>query len=640
MGISSCIFEQKKNKVKLMRIIIVSMVILFILPLSQPIYAEINLSESFGMNIGHVNIEQLNEVLKVIKNVGVNWIRIDFTWSALESSKGQYSFSYYDQLVNTISKSGIKILALISGPPKWAEPLDKNIDAWKDFLKKLVSRYGDRIKYWEILNEPDSEYIYPLPPRIYVTLLKEARDIIKQIDPNANIVSAGLTSAGLDYLEDMYKNGFKGLADIVAIHPYAQNPYSVLRITKAFRMIMREYGEGNKPLWVTEIGWPVRGESVGGFLKGVGEENQALYLQQSLGGLIEGLKVDKVFWFKIIDGPTGLNETPYWGLITEDLKLRKSFIMLNEILSWYSLQPFKPKIAISPSELKTIQDVTITVDLPRETNLAWHVEYEVAPNLWREIGLVNSSKKALTWKPPTYGQYKLRASWFEGCYSSYSPESFLKVGEEPIQPHLFLPSGISSTWLNFSVILIIIFIAFGIALTISKLLEKRPKVLKWIRLSLKILAIIAFLYPLLSGFQSVNWSITQLITPKFQIPQVGFVSQYFYTDVIGPKTTTVGLEIINKGDFSIKIIDAKGSILIGGKSVGSVALQQPVQLEVGRLTAALLTIKLDSRELVLKTVRSDPSQLVQVNLNLIVEVMGARSEFSYQTQVPAEVLLG
>lgn len=45
--------------------------------------------------------------------------------------------------------------------------------------------------------------------------------------------------------------------DVVAIHPYTRYKADVVKILRSVRAVMSRHGDAARPLWVTEIGWPI-----------------------------------------------------------------------------------------------------------------------------------------------------------------------------------------------------------------------------------------------------------------------------------------------------------------------------------------------------------------------------------------------
>jgi hypothetical protein len=152
--------------------------------------------------------ETADRDLGLMRDAGLTWVKQQFAWRDIEGAgKGKFIWDNADQAVNLSNAKGIDILARVDNSPDWAAPgcfsaakktmgPAKNTQDWLDFLTAFVTRYKGRIRAYEIWNEPNLAREWcskPPSPSAYAALLKASYDKIKSIDPNAMVVSAGLT---------------------------------------------------------------------------------------------------------------------------------------------------------------------------------------------------------------------------------------------------------------------------------------------------------------------------------------------------------------------------------------------------------------------------------------------------------------
>jgi hypothetical protein len=69
------------------------------------------------------------------------------------------------------------------------------------------------------------------------------------------VVMGGFADRSWDSIASVYRAGAKGVFDVVAIHPYTFEVRNVLRIVEFARRELREAGDAERPLWLTEITW-------------------------------------------------------------------------------------------------------------------------------------------------------------------------------------------------------------------------------------------------------------------------------------------------------------------------------------------------------------------------------------------------
>ena len=197
----------------------------------------------------------------LIKVGGMGYERVDWDWRVCQKEKGgAFDFSKYDKLLDAAEARGITILPIIYGPPRWAMPAWQHLDGYAAFVRETVRRYGKRLPVIEIWNEQNIAGFWKDPnPTNYVMLLKAAYTAAKAVDPSVRVAMGGTAGWGHAFIPPMYAAGAKDYFDIVNVHPYSY-PYPPEEpLRKGFeelRKTMAEYGDADKPIWFTEIGWP------------------------------------------------------------------------------------------------------------------------------------------------------------------------------------------------------------------------------------------------------------------------------------------------------------------------------------------------------------------------------------------------
>ncbi|HRW07928.1 MAG TPA: SdrD B-like domain-containing protein, partial [Caldilineaceae bacterium] len=249
------------------------------------------------------NPENLHDIAGMVERLqaaNVNWVRLEFIIPPADllrigrgfspEGESQVDLRHYDRIVDMLCANNIAVLGLVDNQSLERQDWETNIaDYSVEFAamsKQLARYYDDRIRYWEIWNEPNFISSQILAPR-YATLLVAAHDAIKSVQPNDKILFAGLAQAGTgsrDYF-DAVSVALGDLTpsrqnpapyDLLALHPYPSDEYKdgagrvitdpliYLRwqgdspnsttIHKFFD-IMEDNGKTNQPIWITEIGW-------------------------------------------------------------------------------------------------------------------------------------------------------------------------------------------------------------------------------------------------------------------------------------------------------------------------------------------------------------------------------------------------
>lgn len=210
---------------------------------------------------------KLIEELDLMQAAGIKWARADFTWAQIEPSENEFVFTNYDRVVAEAEKRHVKILPILCYNSKWTQGFaHENLDAWARFVRTVVSRYGDRLKHWEVWNEPNIGFWKPKPdPEQYTALLKVSYQSIKAVDPSLEVLYGGMAGVAPKFVEDTLKLGAGAFFDIMNIHPYCY-PATIERRKKLaevdeLRGVLRKYNAPER-IWITETGWPTHESEV------------------------------------------------------------------------------------------------------------------------------------------------------------------------------------------------------------------------------------------------------------------------------------------------------------------------------------------------------------------------------------------
>ncbi len=184
------------------------------------------------------------------------WLRTDFCWWIIDKN-GSYDFSVYDNIVDKIAPHNISVLGIITSG-KWGKKgfviAEKAPEEWAAYITATVAHFKGRVDHWEIINEPNHPQ-HPILGHNYGKLLKIAYKAVKEGNPNATVLFAGLADVQRDYVEEALKVAGDSY-DIMNFHTYpAPNPPEK-RISDSINILreeMKKYG-GQKPIWLTEIG--------------------------------------------------------------------------------------------------------------------------------------------------------------------------------------------------------------------------------------------------------------------------------------------------------------------------------------------------------------------------------------------------
>ncbi|MFH1597878.1 MAG: hypothetical protein ABIB97_02290 [Patescibacteria group bacterium] len=224
-----------------------------------------------------------------------------FWWNAVEEKEGTYNWDSFDEQITRFQDSGAMVLPVIFPYTNWDQeachPEEKyiavfdpkkggkvkvgapcDLTAYADFLAATVERYdGDGvddmpglvipIKYWEIMNEPvmqgggtggmgEELKFFVGTSAEYLEILQTSYQTIKQADPEAQVLHAGMASLAAehtDFWDPIFQAGAGDYFDIANIHTISTDSRREdLYMVKA-KEYFKKYGLEEKPIWITEV---------------------------------------------------------------------------------------------------------------------------------------------------------------------------------------------------------------------------------------------------------------------------------------------------------------------------------------------------------------------------------------------------
>jgi hypothetical protein len=228
---------------------------------------------------------------QVAGQTGAKWLREEFNWATIEPSKGSFNWSYYDHFMTVAAQQGEHILVVFDGTPRWAGATSNTIPSdpstYAGAVAALAARYGAQGSFWtshptltadpigtvELINEPyfsngdSGDY----NPARYAQLVKASATAGRAANPAVKyLLSAEVTgvqhgSTWTDWVDALYQAvpNLNNYFDGVAIHPYGADFTGLsglagnqMRRTELLRQEFLSHGAADKPMWITEIGWP------------------------------------------------------------------------------------------------------------------------------------------------------------------------------------------------------------------------------------------------------------------------------------------------------------------------------------------------------------------------------------------------
>ena len=251
-------------------------------------------------------------------------------WANLEPRKGDWHFEILDKYVALAEAHRVELLLPLGLSPTWAsarpkEPSGydpgnaaepKNIADWRDYVRTVATRYKQRIRSYEIWNEPNLKQFFTGSPEQMVTLVREAYKILKEVDPSNTLVSPSATGIdGVAWLDQFLQKGGGDYVDVIGHHFYVSPnpPESMLNQIARAKEVMAKRGVGDKPLWDTETGWLIENHKTvvepqrGSFSKVLSDDEASGYVARSF-ILTWAAGVSRFYWYAWDNYIMGLTE--------------------------------------------------------------------------------------------------------------------------------------------------------------------------------------------------------------------------------------------------------------------------------------------------------------------------------------------
>lgn len=310
--------------------------------------------------------------LQLINEMGFGWVKQNFAWRDIETNeKGEHDWWKADTIVQQVEDAGLKLIVRLDHQPFWAQadpdhPLNNappgDLQDFADFCGEAAARYKGRIRAYQVWNEPNLTREWgnePPDPAAYTELLRVCYEAIKDADPQAIVISAGLAPTGqtlpvaipdTDFLQGMYDAGAAEYFDVLGVNApgYAASPETspaeaaetwdhrsfTFRRVEDMRDVMVANGDEEKQVAILEMGWTLDEVNDAYSWHAVDAQTQADYLVRAYEyarenwqpwiGLMTTIYIADYTW-------TEENEQYWWAITLPDGTPRPAYHALKEM---------------------------------------------------------------------------------------------------------------------------------------------------------------------------------------------------------------------------------------------------------------------------------------------------------------------
>nr|WP_231126734.1 glycosyl hydrolase [Motilibacter aurantiacus] len=235
-------------------------------------------------------------------------------WNEVSPARGTWNFTALDTAVNTANRYGASPLVVLGATPAWASSkatsqdvyglgaaaMPRSVTYWREYVTEVAQRYKGRVRAYQIWNEPNLSTFWTGTVAQMVQLTREARTIIKRVDPTATVVSPGFSlrnPSDQAYFRTFLQAGGARYSDVIGLHPYpapTAGPEGSLALINTAKAAMAT-SRVSKPIWNTEINYGAQLNNAGA-PRTYNDANAASYVARTL--LLNAANgVSRVYWY-------------------------------------------------------------------------------------------------------------------------------------------------------------------------------------------------------------------------------------------------------------------------------------------------------------------------------------------------------
>jgi hypothetical protein len=205
--------------------------------------------------------------------LGVKWARCQTGWARTEQAKGVFDFAWLDGVVDSLRDVGVQPWFNLGYGNRLYTPdapdasavgwVPSNSDeaqaAWIRYTGQIAEHFRDRVKHWEIWNEPNIRNFWKPTeptPEGYVALVKRTAPEIRKRISDAVIIGGAFAGMPLKYFQQCMELGLGEYVDKISYHPYRPIPEAKYEDeVRAWREVLAKY-KPSLQLWQGENGCP------------------------------------------------------------------------------------------------------------------------------------------------------------------------------------------------------------------------------------------------------------------------------------------------------------------------------------------------------------------------------------------------
>lgn len=294
------------------------------------------------------NTEDSEKAARMMGLTGINVSRISLVWEALQY-KGPKHWSpdkleAFGRTLDILRKNGIEAQIMLGYNVPWNVPEElkntnerrawqfcppnrANPDAWIAYVNTMLENFGDRIRWWEVWNEPDLYDFWRGSSDEYIDLLKITYPVIKQNNPEHQVLTGGfaLLRGHPGHKEENFQEKVAVKArpyyDIHAHHCHGHTDNFYVEIDERLAPIQKKI-HPPAPLWFNETATATAAD---GYREQAADLTRKLLYAWGHGAI--GYN-----WYQMRGGTLDPDARRRWGMVSNDLEPKPVYVAYNTLV--------------------------------------------------------------------------------------------------------------------------------------------------------------------------------------------------------------------------------------------------------------------------------------------------------------------
>ncbi|MGN0870202.1 MAG: hypothetical protein ACI4UV_03350 [Victivallales bacterium] len=267
------------------------------------------------------------------RTVGIRFIRDTLGFEAFHPRPDYWFHTFFDAVIDFYLGHGIQPELLLHGSASWAAGKLKEgekphismprPDIWQEFCEEAFRRYGNRIKSFEIWNEPDLETFALFSHTEYLQLVKIAYEARKKYAPQVELMSAGFCN--FKRKDRFHEKAMKLCKDFFDVHCF--HGHGTPAIFQ--HLIDHELNPMRQSIGIEKIPWYAHETAL--TATGFGEKIQAEALFKKLIFAWARGSIGYTWYDLRNDGFDSTNPEHNYGMLTHDYYPKAVYVVYNTL---------------------------------------------------------------------------------------------------------------------------------------------------------------------------------------------------------------------------------------------------------------------------------------------------------------------